>query len=243
MKTIIKQTLRKLFRHAGLELRRYNPAVSDSARLRHLLKYHGINLVLDVGANIGQYAKHLREIGYSGRIVSFEPLPAAHSQLLNDSKRDGLWEIAPRMAIGNRDGQIEIHVARNSFSSSALPILDSHLKAAPASEYVDSIMVDLSRLDTVAPKYLNDRSSSIFLKVDVQGFEHQVLEGASQILPRLKGIQLEISLVPLYQGETLFRDMLDRLDDLGYELYALSPSFTDMTSGRTLQCDGVFFRK
>ncbi len=83
--------------------------------------------------NIGQYAKLLREFGYSGRIVSFEPLSSAYSQLKAVSKKDPLWEIAPQAAIGNQEGEIIINIAGNSYSSSALPMLDAHLESAPES--------------------------------------------------------------------------------------------------------------
>ena len=71
----------------------------------------------------------------------------------------------------------------------------------------------------------------------------QVLSGASQVLGKIKGIQMELSLVPLYKGQTLFREMLDKLEHLGYELHAIVPGFTDFETGRLLQMDGIFFRK
>ena len=240
---LIKQLLKKILRTSGVEIRRFSPDTSDVARMQRIFSYNKIDLVLDVGANIGQYAKHLREFGYAGKIVSFEPLSSAHSQLIAASKKDPLWEVAPRTAIGNRDGNIKINIAKNSFSSSALPILDSHLNAAPESAYIDSEIVDLHKLDGIAPRYIEGHAKSIYLKVDVQGFEMQVLEGAAGVLPKIKGVQLELSLVPLYEGEPLFRDMLDKLGQLGYDLYAVIPGFTDMKSGRLLQLDGIFFRR
>ena len=239
MKTLIKKILRMM----GLELRLYTPFESDMARLGRLLLHHEISLVLDVGANIGQYGKYLREAGYSGRIVSFEPLSNAYTVLKKARKKDPLWEIAPRAAVGNMDGEITINVANNSVSSSILPMLDSHRNAAPESTYIGSETVKLYKLDTIAPQFINDTCESIFLKMDVQGFELKVLEGASGILPRIKGLQLEISLLPLYEGEPTLTEVLEKLDQLNYELYAVTPGFTDMDSGRLLQLDCIFFRK
>lgn len=239
IKNIVKFVARKF----SIEVRRYSPENSDVARLQRIFNHHEIDLVLDVGANIGQYAKSLREIGYTGKIVSFEPLSSAHSKLIAASKKDPLWEIAPRTAIGNRDGDIKINIANNSCSSSALPMLDLHLNAAPESAYIDSEIVALHKLDSIAPRYIDGNAKSIYLKLDVQGFEMQVLEGAAGLLPKIKAVQLELSLVPLYEGEPLFRDMLDKLDQLGYDLYAVVPGFTDMKNGRLLQLDGIFFRR
>ena len=239
---MLKKTIKKLSRSLGIDLKRYNVQTSEDARMQQLLDYHKIDLVLDVGANVGQYAKSLRDLGYSGRIVSFEPLSSAYSQLKTASKKDLLWEIAPQTAIGNQEGEIIINIAGNSQSSSALPMLDAHLESAPESAYSGSETVKLSRLDTLAKDYIKSETKSIFLKIDVQGLEKQVLEGATAILPLVKGIKLELSLVPLYEGQVLFQEMIDIVEKLGYELYGIEPGFTAEKTGRMLQMDGIFFK-
>jgi FkbM family methyltransferase len=237
-----KKTIKKLSRSLGIDLKRYNIQTSEAAKMQRLLAYHNIDLVFDVGANIGQYAKSLRDLGYSGRIVSFEPLSSAYSQLKAVSEKDPLWEIAPQAAIGNQEGEIIINIAGNSQSSSALPMLDAHLGAAPQSAYSGSETVKLSRLDTLAKDYIKSETKSIFLKIDVQGLEKQVIEGATAILPSIKGIKLELSLVPLYEGQVLFKEMIDIIEKLGYELYGIEPGFTAEKTGRMLQMDGIFFK-
>ena len=237
-----KKVIKKLSRSLGIDLKRYNVQTSEAAKMQRLLAYHNIDLVFDVGANIGQYAKLLRELGYSGRIVSFEPLSSAYSQLKAVSKKEPLWEIAPQTAIGNQEGEIVINIAGNSYSSSALPMLDAHLESAPESAYSGSETVKLSRLDTIAKDYIKSETKSIFLKIDVQGLEKQVLEGATAILPLVKGIKLELSLVPLYEGQVLFKEMIDIVEKLGYELYGIEPGFTAEKTGRMLQMDGIFFK-
>ncbi len=239
---MLKKTIKKLARSLGVDLKRYNVQTSEAAKMQRLLAYHNIDLVFDVGANIGQYAKLLRELGYSGRIVSFEPLSSAYSQLKAVSEKDPLWEIAPQTAIGNQEGEIVINIAGNSYSSSALPMLDAHLESAPESAYSGSETVKLSRLDTLAKDYIKSETKSIFLKIDVQGLEKQVLEGATAILPLVKGIKLELSLVPLYEGQVLFKEMIDIIEKLGYELYGIEPGFTAEKTGRMLQMDGIFFK-
>jgi FkbM family methyltransferase len=239
---MIKKTIKKLSRSLGVDLKRYNVQTSEAAKMQRLLAYNNIDLVFDVGANIGQYAKLLRELGYSGRIVSFEPLSSAYSRLKAVSEKDPLWEIAPQAAIGNQEGEIIINIAGNSYSSSALPMLDAHLESAPESAYSGSETVKLSRLDTLAKNYIKSETKSIFLKIDVQGLEKQVLEGATAILPLVKGIKLELSLVPLYEGQVLFQEMIDIVEKLGYELYGIEPGFTAEKTGRMLQMDGIFFK-
>ncbi len=132
---MIKKSLKKLFIKLGFEVKRYNLNTSQVALMERLLEYHQIELIFDVGANCGQYASFLRDCGYEDKIVSFEPLSSAYSQLLTLSQKDNLWEIAPRSALGDQEGEIIINIAGNSQSSSVLSMLDSHLQAAPESAY------------------------------------------------------------------------------------------------------------
>jgi FkbM family methyltransferase len=239
---MLKKILKKLFINLGIEVKRYNLNTSQAALVETFLKYHHIDLIFDVGANCGQYASFLRDCGYEGKIVSFEPLSSAYSQLLTLSKKDYLWEIAPRCALGDQEGLIIINIAGNSQSSSVLSMLDYHLLAAPESAYCGFEIVQLSQLDTLAKNYITEGTQSIFLKIDVQGFEKQVIEGAFQILPLVKGIQIEMSLVPLYDQQILFEDMLDFMRQIGYELHTIIPNFIDKKTGRLLQMDGIFFK-
>jgi hypothetical protein len=82
-----------------------------------------------------------------------------------------------------------------------------------------------------------------FIKIDVQGFESEVLKGAQHTLARAAGVHVELSFVPLYEGQSLFQDLWHHLSSLGFEPWAFFPAFTDNTTGRMLQIDGVFFRQ
>ena len=236
-----RRRLKGFARQFGLDIVRFHPETSDSAKVRAVLRYLNIDLVLDVGANTGQYAQGLREGGYRGRIVSFEPLTSAHATLERNAARDNRWTVHPRCAIGDREGQITINVAGNSVSSSVLPMLAQHANSAPESRYIGSETVPLSRLDSAAAPYLVD-AGGVYLKIDTQGFEAVVLAGASELLPRCRAVQLELSLVPLYEGQRLWQDFLGEFAAKGFELWTLLPGFVDAESGRTLQTDAVFVR-
>lgn len=103
----------------------------------------------------------------------------------------------PRCAIGAYDGEVEINIAGNSVSSSILPMMESHASAAAGSVYIATEKVPIFRLDTIATPYLG-KAHKPFLKIDTQGYEWQVLDGASTILPQMSGVLCELSLVPLY---------------------------------------------
>lgn len=225
----------------GFEITRYRVSTSPAARLQRILTFNEVDVVLDVGANTGQFARELRSGGYKGKIVSFEPLSAAHDVLVHSSRLDALWSVAPPMAIGARDGLIDIHVAQNSFSSSILDILASHVKSDHSAAFIGHETVSMSRLDSIAPAYL-DGSKAAFLKVDTQGYEAQVLEGAAGTLARFVGVQLELSLIPLYRDQPLFMDLVEVMDSAGFTLCGVIPGFADEETGRLLQFDGIFLR-
>jgi len=238
---VIKKIARKLLQKFGLEVHRIRPTQKKDPLLAASLKQFNIDLVLDVGANIGQFASFLRNNGYTGRIVSFEPLSEAYAELKKSSSQDPLWEIGSRCALGNFDGEAEINISGNSWSSSLLPMLKTHEAAAPSSVYKGTETVSLRKLDSVSFDLLVEAGAP-FLKIDTQGFEWSVLDGARETIPKLKGIMVELSLVPLYEGQHLWGAIIDRLEREGFTLWSLQPAFTDRASGRILQLDGVFYR-
>jgi FkbM family methyltransferase len=235
-----KGSLQKLLRRAGLDVRRYDPQQDAPLRRQLLLDHYGVQLVLDVGANAGQYARQLRRSGYRHRIVSFEPQSRAFALLQQRAARDPLWD-ALHLAASDADGTAQINLAGNSLSSSLLDMLPTHSESAPESTYVGSEMVTTRRLDGLLPE-LAPAGTSTYLKIDTQGSELKVLRGAGDALQRIDTLELELSLLPLYQGAPLFHEMLAWLAERGYELVGLEPAFSDPRSGRLLQADGFFHR-
>lgn len=237
----LKHEIKQLALRMGVELRRFNPLESPDARLLHQLQVHNIDLVIDVGANDGGYGRFLRGGGYTGRILSFEPLSKAHAALVAAVADDAKWFVAPRMALGESDGETKINIAGNSTSSSVLPMGELHQAAAPSSVYQGSESVMLRRLDSIEHEAISG-AQSILLKIDTQGYEMPVLRGARQLLARATGVQLELSVVALYEGQSTYRDVIPWLSDEGFELWNVLPGFADPKSGRMLQFDGVFFK-
>ena len=236
----VPPTLRTIAKRAalavGVEITR-NPF---SKRLAGLCDLLDVRAVLDVGANSGQYATGLRRSGFRGHIVSCEPVGDAHAKLVRAAAHDAAWH-PERLAIGAEAGEVEVNVAGNSYSSSVLPMLASHLDAAPESGYVRTEKAPMSTVDALLETYGYPPERTL-LKIDVQGYEWAVLEGAVRTLPRLAAVQVELSLVPLYEGQRLIGDVTDLLERNGLALWGLEQGFTDPATGRMLQCDGVFVR-
>lgn len=232
---------RKLLRRVGIEARRANATTSWELRLPRLLDQHGVRTVLDVGASDGGYASGLLMGGYRGRIISFEPLPHSWERLRVRAAGFTAWHVAPRLALSDQEGEADFHEAGNSVSSSLLGMTSVHTDAAPASHFVSTARVRTRTLDSVLPEL--DCEAPIFLKLDVQGAEHMVLEGAREALgTAIIGVQLEMSLAPLYEGQTGASDLDALLRSRGFQCWDILPGFRDPNSLRMLQCDGVYFR-
>jgi FkbM family methyltransferase len=237
----IKHTARKWLNSLGWNVTRFDPLHSEALRLVRQLQIHKADIVFDIGANTGQFAQKLGDAGFSGRLVSFEAASAAHEALKKKAARTKNWIVAPQMALGDSNGTISLNIAANSASSSVLPMLSSHVNADPKSRYIGTETVQLRTLDSLAAEYISS-DDRIFIKLDVQGFEYNVLRGANSLLENVVGLQAELSLVPLYDGEHLFEPMWQNLNDRGFELWSLIPGLIDPKSGRLLQLDAVFFR-
>ena len=232
----LKVAVRTVLHKRNLDLVRNPFPVRIATALDHL----GVETVVDVGANVGQYGAGLRGSGYRGRIVSFEPLADAYARLARRCAYDPGWT-ASREALGGEPGELELHVSANSKSSSLLPMTSAHTCAAPGSEYVGVEKVPVTTLADVLPLHDVDPARS-WLKIDTQGYEARVLDGAGGRLGEFAAIQLELSFVPLYAGQALFGELVERLTTGGLVLFGLEAGFSDPRTGRTLQCDGVFVR-
>ena len=235
----IKKRVKALLKKVRIG-RRGSAAKRAARQLVQGFEKFGIDLVFDVGANTGQFAQQIRAAGFSGRIASFEPLSDAHRKLCEAAASDPRWSVHDRCALGGSEGSTLIHIAGNSVSSSIMTMSRTHADAAPGSAYVGQETVPQWRLDSLAAPYLGSASRP-FLKIDTQGFEWQVLMGAHETLPKIEGVLCELSLVVLYEGQHLWREMIDRLEGAGFTLWGLQPGFMDR-HGRNLQVDAIFFR-
>ncbi len=229
--------LRKTGSKFGLDFK-----MTDEERMILLLKHYKINLIFDVGANTGQYAKELFSYGYKGKILSFEPLSDAHNILVNAAKNISNWKVADRCALGDIDEEIDINITENSVSSSLLEVLPDHVDAAPKSKIIGKEKVKVFRLDSIADKYISD-NDIVFLKIDTQGYEEKVLKGAKETLKKIKGVELELSLVKLFDGQKLYLELIEMMNQEGFSLHSVEPAFTDKKTGRLLQVNGLFFRE
>jgi FkbM family methyltransferase len=237
---ILKRGVHRGLRRLGWDLVRYGPVRFPELARGELLRSQGVDLVLDVGANTGVLAQSVRAGGYGGRIVSFEPSSAAFAELAATAAGDAAWDVR-RLALGATAGEVTLNLAGNSSSSSLLPMTSLHVESAPESAYVATETVELATLDSLREELVRP-GDRVYLKLDVQGFELEVVKGAADVLPQVHVVDAELSLVPLYEGAPRLHEVVDVLAAHHFVLRSLSPVFSDPHTGQLLQVDGLFTR-
>lgn len=225
-----------------IQLKKHNFFNSEMQQLVKILREYQIPVVFDVGANIGQFASELRKEGYDGKIVSFEPLSEAHSILKKEADSDNNWIVAPRCAVGDSNGRIDINISGNLASSSILDIKDRHIEAAPGTNYVGKESVTIHDIDSILGSYVTEEENC-FIKIDTQGFEEQVINGSIKSLSKIAGFYMELSLVELYSNELLMYDMFKKMKSLHFNLIGIWPSFINPNSGHTYQVNATFLKE
>ena len=204
----VERTVRTALLQLGIDVRRKVPYRSNAARRQQLIEKHGIDLVLDGGANVGQYATELRDYGYDGRIVCFEPSSAALETLRETAAAlSGDVDIS-HFALSDQDGETTLNIAGNSVSSSLMQITDTHVDSAPTSGTTGTETVEAVRIDSIHHTLIGDATAPM-LKLDLQGHELAALRGAPETLPTIRIVEAELSLVELYEGQPLLPEVFD----------------------------------
>jgi len=233
---------RSIVRAAGFDVVRHVPPSIGAVDARRLaaIRRGKVAAVLDVGAAGGDFGRKLRASGYEGEIVSFEPLTASFQSLTDAAAGDARWR-AIRTAVGAQEGSAEINISGTAVSSSLLPMEPLHVETIPASRYEGREAVQIRTLDALVAELPEPlRRGPFYLKLDVQGYESPVLDGAAGTLKQVAAIEIEVSLRAVYRGATLFRDMLIRLEGLGFTLVSWEDVMVDPGTGFVLQADCIF---
>lgn len=209
----VKVPLRKFLRKRGYD-------VVKGPNLHGFLASRSVDLVVDVGGNDGGYGSFLRKWGYQGEILSFEPTTRAFGRLQTKIASDPAWK-AVKLAVGSAPGSAVMKVSEDDRFSSFNALSD----AGRAYDRHAAVTVD----ETVQIVTLDDYFQSIptrrpFLKIDTQGFERQVLEGAQAFLGRCVGVQLELPIQHLYEDVWSLQEALRFMENRGFMLAQVTPT-------------------
>lgn len=211
--------------------------------LARLFERLGVDTVIDVGANEGQYATMLRRmVGYRGRIIAVEPQPRSAAKLRHTFAHDAAWTLH-EIALGPKPGRMALNIMQSSdFSSFLEPDVEQTPIFSNANRVVDRIEVAVSTLDELLlDAQRNFGSECVYLKLDTQGFDLQVMEGLIRAAPLVVALQTEMSVVPIYRDMPDYRQSLQAIADRGFVLSNLFP--VTVADLRLIEFDGVFVRR
>ncbi len=238
---IIKNLVNYFLKIFNLKLIKIVDQFNNSYRLVLALREKKIDYVFDVGANQGQFAKELRFYGFKENIISFEPVLDIHKKLLVNASKDTNWEVYDPIALGNKNSTNIINISKNSVSSSILEISSQHIENAPDSKIVNKQTIQEKKLEDIFYEF-NLKNKNLFLKIDTQGYEFEVIKGAEKILNQFQGILVEVSLTHLYKGQKNWMEILEFIQTKGFNLWSVDRGFSNKKNGKTLQIDLCFFK-
>lgn len=233
--------IRKILILIGYSITKYpSKSIKD---LQSIISYCKTDLILDAGANTGQFAEWIETFGYKGLIYSFEPMEKEYQILLKNSKKNPNHKVAPKCALGAENGITSINISENSVSSSLLQASDYVLSQTKGIEYIKTEEISIRRLDSFADDEPIKSAKNIFLKIDVQGFEDKVIIGAEGLMNKINGILVEVSLPVIYEGQPMLKNILQLTEKYQFEPYYFIPHTTTDAKHRMLQVDIVFVKK
>lgn len=214
---------------------------NDLKRRLKIIDKCGIDLLFDVGANVGQYATKMRNIGYNKQIVSFEPLKPDFEILKLKANRDKNWT-ANNYALGDEDSTGFINISGKSDNSSILNMMPKHSESNERLGYIGKQEIQIKKIDTIFNSFVQP-GQNVMLKIDTQGYEKNVIDGARESLAKISVLQVEMSIVPLYENEMLYKEMITYLENLGFQLYSIENGHYNRETGQLLQVDGIFVNR
>jgi FkbM family methyltransferase len=213
-----------------------------SYRMISSLKRQGVlpKTVIDVGANVGQFAVACAKTYPNTTVYSFEPSPESAARLKKNVSKLSTVHVFP-MALGERKGEVPFHINSHSHSSSILALGELHRASFPNALETHTVHVPMSTLDCELSSV--SMEGPVLLKLDVQGYEPQVLQGATKTLTRVDWVLLEASFRPMYEGEITFIEIVRLMEQRGFDFLRPVAWLLDPKSGEVLQADALFAKR
>lgn len=213
----------------------------QSAQLPEIFDMYGVNCVIDVGAHEGEYAMRLRDGGYTGRIVSFEPVPRAFEELARKAADDPGW-IVHELALGREESRTTMNAVPGTLSS-LRPPTEFGARRYRRLQDPEPVEVEVRRLDGMLDELIDGLDDPRpYLKLDTQGFDLDVFAGAGDRVADFVAMQSELAMVEIYEGMPRFPDALAVYEAAGFQVAAMYPVSRQSKTARVLEFDCVMVR-
>jgi len=233
----------KLANILGYDLIRHKKSHhSLELHLKKIIDHLKTTLVLDIGANKGQFAQKIRTLGFQGEIISFEPIPKEFERLKLLSSKDPKWEVYP-YAIGSKNGTLELNITEestdftsflkpNKFSKDYYSKEVSNIRTVPVEIHT---LEDFFRTKKIIPE-------KVFLKTVTQGYDLEVLNGCGSLLQTLQGVLIEVSFQPIYENMPDATTVIKYLDNHGFRASGFFPVSRNKNTLELIEMDGIFIK-
>jgi FkbM family methyltransferase len=242
----MKRLLTLFFRFLGYEVKKGPQVISGTKVEYYFFKNHRwvmeykFQTIIDIGANKGQFASRFRLLFPEAEIHSFEPIPQVYQELVGKFSQDAKFH-AYNLGLGSDKGTFDFFQNDFSDSSSLLPMKDLHKESFPFTRNEKLIRIQVERLDSVAEGI--SLSQPLMVKIDVQGFEEQVILGGKNTLQQALLVIVEVSFVELYENQVYFDTIYSLLKDLGFRYAGNYDQLISPLNGSILQADAIFLNE
>ena len=235
--------MKKIFRKLISKFSKYSLIYENAFDLQKILNFHEIDIIFDVGASWGGYAKSLRRFGFKNKIISFEPVNASYEKLLKNSFKDSYWYVHKKIIVTNKNIKKQmINVSKDFDNSSLLNLTKLHSENHVEAKYSHQEEVECDSLDNLVSHYLKDEKN-LMIKVDVQGTEMDVLKSALNNIKKFKLVQIELSLHKMYEQQVLWKEIIAFMNDCNFDIWTIYPGYKKKSIGQLYQFDVIFYNK
>jgi len=239
----IRILINKLLSLTGYKLSNLKYLYDRELNLVTTLNYLKIKSIVDVGANEGQFILKLLKMGFKGNVLSFEPVTDAYKKLLINAKKNRRkrvsWHVVEKCGLGSKNFSQDIFISKHSESSSLLKILPKHTNLKPLSKIISNEKINIKKLDSFYDD-VEKLDKNIFLKIDTQGYELEVLKGSEKTLKLITALIVEVSLVKLYEKQPLWLDIVNFLKERNFIVWSIDRVMGDISTGESYQLDITF---
>ena len=233
--------MKKILRKYISKFSKYSLIYENAFDLIKAINLHKIELVIDIGASIGQYSLMLRRFGYKNYIYSVEPVSNSFQKLKINCSNDKKW-IVKQCIISNKDERkIKINVSKDFDNSSIYNATDLHLKNHNGAKFLYSEEIETKSLDKLFYSDI-ERKDNMMLKIDTQGSEEDILKSGNDSLNSFKLVQVELSVQKLYSNQSKWIDIVNFMKDRNFEIWNIIPGYKQKDKGQLYQFDAIFYK-
>lgn len=237
-----KLFVNKIIAFTGYKISNLKYNYDSELNLIKSLNFFSVKSIIDVGANEGQFVLRLLKNNFKGNVISFEPITDAYKKLLINAEKNKKrisWHVAEKCGLGSKDLSQDIFISHHSESSSLLKILPKHTDLKPLSKIISTEKTNIKKLDSFYDD-VKKLDKNIFLKIDTQGYELEVLKGAEKTLKLITALVVEVSLVKLYKKQPLWLDIVNFLKERNFIVWSVDRVMGDISTGESYQLDITF---